>query len=56
VLTLSRMAPRRSLADWFSLKLSGGLSQFDASEHTLLAARWRWHGSPPVDGTSYPPH
>jgi hypothetical protein len=37
VLTLSWMAPRRSMADWFPLKPSGGLSQSNASEHTPLA-------------------
>jgi hypothetical protein len=53
---LPRMAPHRTLVDLFPLEPSGELSQSDASEHTPLAMRWRWHGSLPADGTPYPPH
>jgi hypothetical protein len=35
---------------------SWGLSQTNASKHTLLVVHRRWHESPPVGGTSCPPH
>jgi hypothetical protein len=54
--TLSRMALCRALVDLLLLESSGELSQSNASEHTLLAAQWRWCGFWIVDGTSCPPH
>jgi hypothetical protein len=54
--TFSWMAPRQALADLFLLELSGELSQSDTNEHTPLAVQLRWHGFPPVDSTSCPPH
>jgi hypothetical protein len=53
---LTRMAPHRALVDLFLLEPYSELTQSDASEHSPLAVRRRWHGFLLVDGTSYPPH
>jgi hypothetical protein len=54
--TLSWMASRLASGNQSWPELSGELSYTDASEHTLLVARWRWLESPPVGGTSCPLH
>jgi hypothetical protein len=55
VSTSWQMVPHQTFVDLSPLELSGESSQFDANEHTLLAARGQWHGFPLVDGTSYTP-
>jgi hypothetical protein len=53
---LSGMASRWASANQSYLKPNWELSQTDASERTLAVVQWQWRESPPVGGTSCPPH